>query len=178
MGALDNVKIGFDTPNWFRLKPTAVANAAGTSLCGDKRNDKFCDNSIYHMPATNLYRQSNWYNGSMNLGAHGVTIAAGCWNGFAPSFGITGTLGAGCSTTKLVTSTAQTAGTAITALGVNQLIRTDIYENYECRVTSTATGLTEEVSLTANGSGTTPILYLGTPLTFTPSAGDTYEISS
>jgi len=178
MGALDNVKIGFDTPNWFKLKPTAIANAAGTAMCGDKRNDKYCDNSIYHMPASNLYRQSNWYNGSMLLGAHAISMAAGCWNGFAPSFGITGTLGAGCSTTKLVTSTALTAGTAITALWVNQLIRTDIYENYECRVTSVATGLTEEVSIVANGSWLTPVLYLGTPLTFTPSAWDTYEISS
>lgn len=178
MGLLDNIKIGLDTPRWLQMKPTAIINAAGTVLCGDKRNDKFRDNSIYHIPATNLYRYSNWYNGSMPLGAHGLTVAAGCWAGFVPSFGIVGTLAAGCSTTKLVTATATTAGTAITALGTNQLIRTDMDEAYEIRVVGLASGLTEERTLIANTSGLTPTFYLDTPLSFTPAAGDLFEVQS
>ena len=80
----------------------------------------------------------------------GPTTAAGCWAGFVPSFGIVGTLAAGCSTNKLVTATATTAGTAITALGTNQLIRTDMDEAYEIRVVGLASGLTEERTLIAN----------------------------
>jgi len=178
MSALDNIKIGIDTPRWLQMKPLAVANAAGTALCGDKRNDTFRDNSIYHMPATTLYRMSDWYNGSMALGSHSVTIAAGTWMGFAPSFGIVGTLAAGCSTTKLVTATATTAGTAITALGTNQLVRTDMDVAYEVRVTGLTSGLTEERTLISNTSGLTPTIYLDEPLSFTPAANDLFEVAS
>lgn len=178
MSALDNIKIGIDTPRWLQMKPLPAANAAGNCMCGDKRNDMFRDNSIYYMPATTLYRMSDWYNGSMPLVAHGITLGVADYMGFAPSFGITGALGAGCTSTKLVTSSAQTAGTAITALGVNQLVRTDMHEAYRIKVIGLASGKTEQRILIANTAGATPTFYLDEPLTFTPAVGDLFEVQS
>lgn len=180
MSALDNIKIGLDTPRWLQMKPLPAINAAGSMMCGDKRNDIFRDNSIYYVSsATALYRQSDWYNGSMLLGSPALpAFAAGGAMQFVPSFGIVGTLAAGCSTTKLVTATATTAGTAITALGVNQLVRTDMDEAYEIRVIGLASGKTEERTLIANTASATPTFYLDHPLTFTPQAGDLFEVQS
>jgi hypothetical protein len=50
--------------------------------------------------------------------------------------------------------------------------------SYEVRVTGLASGLTEERTLVANTSGLTPTIYLDEPLSFTPAAGDLFEVSS
>lgn len=178
MGALDNIKIGIDTPRWLQMKPLATANVAGSCICGDKRNDMYRDNSIYNFTTTNLYRTSDWYNGTMSLGAHSATIGVADYSEFAPSFGIVGTLAAGCTTTKLVTATATTAGTAITALGVNQLVRTDMHQAYRIRVIGNTAGKTEVRTLIANTASLTPTFYLDTALSFTPAAGDLFEVES
>lgn len=178
MGALDNIKIGIDTPRWLQMKPLPAANAAGSCMCGDKRNDMFRDNSIYYMNTTNLYRMSDWYNGTMPLVAHGVTLGVADYMEFAPSFGIEGTIGVGSSTTKIVTSAARTAGTAITALGVNQLVRTDMHEGYRIKVIGKVVGKTEVRTVIGNTAGLTPTLYLDEPLSFTPSSNDIFEIES
>lgn len=181
MALLDKIKIGIDTPKWLQMKPAPAINVAGMLMCCDKRNSIHCDNNIYwNTSAANLYRYSEWYNGSMLLNA-AITLpafAAGGASVFCPSFGIYGTLAAGCSTTKIVTATALTQGTAITALGVNQLIRTDMWTSYTINIIGATSGKVEQRTVVANTTGLTPTIYLDEPLSFTPAAGDTFELSS
>ncbi len=180
MGILDKIKLGIDTPMFRQMKPMDTANAAGGFLCCDKRNGICADNSIYQLASSTLLnRYSEWYNGSMSMGSPALTVfGTGTEMRFTSSFGIYGILAGGCSTSKLISSTALTNGIAITSLGVNQLRRTDMEESYRIRVIGYASGLTEYRLILANTTGTTPTYYLETPLSFTPSAGDRYEIQS
>lgn len=180
MGLLDNVRYDVDTPGWRQMRPLAVASAAGTLLCCDKRNDQQCDKSIYQVGSTTtFYKNSVRYPGNVQLTSPALAAAAaGGYAGFVPSFGIYGVLGAGCSTTKIVTSTALALGSGISALALNQLITTDCDYGFKIRIVGYASGKTEERIIVGNTESATPTIYLDGPLTFTPSANDYYEIQS
>jgi len=184
MGILDKVKYDVDTPLWRQMKPTTVAHSAGSLACCDKRNDIQVDHSMYIVgSATALYRQSERYNGPMNVGNPALAaFAVGGVSTFIPSFGITGTLAAGCTTTKIVTATAvqpvAAGATAIAALGLNQLVTTDTDYGYRIRIIGKVSGKIEERYIVGNTASATPTLYLDEALTFTPAAGDLFELQS
>ena len=172
---------GIDTPEWKQLKPVAVSNVAGVTFCTDKRNSIFAENASYSVNSTgNLYKQSEWYNGfqlltsSLALPAFG----AGTFSVICPAFGVYGNIGAGCTTEKIVTSTANTMGSSLSALGPNQLIRTDLLRTYQIKITGKTSGKTEHRIINGNTASATPVIYLDVPLSFTPAAGDTFEITS
>jgi hypothetical protein len=181
MAILAKMKNGIDMPRWLQMENAPAINAAGTLFAADKRNSIWCDNGIYWTQSTaNLYRFSGYYNGwqliNSALGLTALAAEGDCY--FTPSFGIYGALAAGCTTLKLVSSTALTAGSATPALGLNQLVKTDMQSSYMIRVISTATGKIEHRTITGNTASATPTYYLDEPLTFSPTAGDTYEILS
>ncbi len=65
----------------------------------------------------------------------------------------------------------------MSAIGLNQLIRTDIYATYSIKVIGKASGKIEYSTILANTASATPVYYLTTPLSFSPASGDLYEIS-
>lgn len=181
MGILSRMKNGIDMPRWLQMENAPAINAAGGIFASDKRNSIWADNGIYWIQSTaNIYRFSGYYNGWHLLNvAHGLpAFAAQGDSYFVPSFGIYGALAAGCTTTKLVASTALNQGSAISALGLNQLVKTDMQSSYMIRVISVATGKIEHRTIIGNTASATPTYYLDEPLTFSPTAGDTYEILS
>lgn len=180
MGILDKVKYDIDTPLWRQMKPFEVAHSAGSLLCCDKRNDIQADHSMYYVAsATALYRQSGRYNGPILVGSPALAaFAVGGASAYLPSFGITGTIGAGSSTTKIVTSAASSVGSAIGALGLNQLVTTDTDYGYRIRIIGKASGKTEERYIFGNTASATPVIYLDEALSFTPANGDLFEIQS
>lgn len=168
-------------PRWLQMENAPAINAAGGIFAADKRNSIWADNGIYWIQSTaNVYRFSGYYNGWHLLNvAHALpAFAAQGDSYFTASFGIYGVLAAGCTTTKLVASTALNQGVAIPTLGLNQLVKTDMQESYMIRVISTATGKIEHRTIISNTASATPTYYLDEPLTFSPSANDTYEILS
>jgi hypothetical protein len=104
-------------------------------------------------------------------------FAAGAGSVFAPSLGLIGSIGVGCSTTSIVTTT------NMTAVGVNMLANRGGSGDYGFRVriignSAGGSGKVEERWITGNTGGATPTLLLDAALTFTPASGDTYEILS
>jgi len=180
MAILDKFRYEIDLPGWRQMQPQDVIHAAGGGLCCDKRNDQQCDHTLWNIAsATALYKYSARYNGSQLVGSPALAaFAAGGFNAFVPSFGITGTIGVGSTTTKIVTSAATSLGVAIGALGTNQLVTTDTDYGYHIRIINKVTGKTEERFIRANTSGALPTIYLDGPLLNAPNSGDRFEIQS
>ena len=108
MAILDKFRYEIDTPGWRQLKSLDVVHAAGGLMCCDKRNDQQCDHGLWQLAsATALYKCSARYNGTHLMGTPALAaFAAGGGMWFVPSFGITGVIGVGSTTTKIVTSAA------------------------------------------------------------------------
>lgn len=163
---------------WVQVTPAPNAHAVGGSLACDMRNDLSRNPFIYQLAsATVLNRFNGITKGWQFLGspALGGTFGAGAGMVFAPSFSLVGVVGAG-STTSLVTT-----NTTLTAVGVNMLANRGGSGEYGFRVritgnTADGSGKTEERWIVGNTGGTKPSLSLDTALTFTPAAGDSYEI--
>jgi hypothetical protein len=175
---MNNFKKAIDRQMWVQVTPAPNAHAAGGSLACDMRNDISRNPFIYQLAsATVLNRFNGITKGWQFLGspALGGTFGAGAGMVFAPSFSLVGAIAAGCTTTSVTTST------AITAVGVNMLANRGGSGEYGFRVRITgnaagSSGKTEERWIVGNTAGTKPTLSLDTALTFTPAAGDTYEI--
>lgn len=181
MGILDKFRYEIDTPGWRQLQQQDAAHAAGTIVCCDKRNDQQCDHGLWFLSsATALSKFSARYNGSNPLASPVLPAApsAGTFNAFVPSFGITGTIGVGSTTTKIVTATAVSQGSAIVALGANQLVTTDTDYGYHIRIINKTTGKTQERFVRGNTASATPIIYLDGSLSDAPNNGDIFEIQS
>jgi len=174
----NNFKKAIDRMMWVQVTPSPNAHAAGGSLACDMRNDISRNPFIYQLAsATVLNRFNGITKGWQFLGspALGGTFGAGAGMVFAPSFSLVGVVGAG-STASLVTT-----NTTLTAVGANMLANRGGSGEYGFRVritgnTAGGSGKTEERWIVGNTSGTKPTLSLDTALTFTPAAGDTYEI--
>jgi hypothetical protein len=175
MALLTNIKFGIDIPRWQQMAPAAT-HAAGGSLCTDQRNDVSNLGLIFHLVSATVLNcyvapYNNWlFSVSPALSLFG----AGSCAVVAPSAGVRGSIGAGCSTTKIVTTT------VIASVGVNKFT---ISEGLGLRVriigkSAGGSGIIEERMIVGNTSGTTPTLYLDTALSFVPAVGDTYEILS
>lgn len=174
----NNFKKAIDRQMWVQVTPAPNAHAAGGSLACDLRNDLSRNPFVYQLAsATVLNRFNGITKGWQFLGspALGGTFGAGAGMVFAPSFSLVGIVGAN-STDSLVTT-----NTTLTAVGVNMLANRGGSGEYGFRVritgnTAGGSGKIEERWITGNTGGTKPTLSLDTPLTFTPAAGDTYEI--
>lgn len=174
----NNFKKVIDRQMWVQVAPAPNAHAAGGSIATDLRNDISRNPFIYQIASATVLNRYNFVTKSWNFvqsPALGGTFGAGTGIVFAPSLGLMGNIGAGSTTTSIVTST------TITAVGVNMLANRGGSGDYGFKVrikgsAAGSSGKTEERWIVANTGGTTPTLTLDTPLTFTPANGDTYEI--
>jgi hypothetical protein len=164
---------------WRAVAPSQNAHAAGGGIACDLRNDVSRNPFVYQLVSATVMNRFNiiqkgWDGTAVNPGLGG-TFGAGAGAVFAPSFSLVGAIGAGCSTTSVVTTT------AMTSVGTNMLANRGGSGDYGFRVRiignhAGGSGLIEERWITGNTSGTTPTLLLDTALSFTPASGDTYEI--
>jgi len=176
----NNFKKVIDRQMWVQTAPAPNAHAAGMSLAVDLRNDISRNPFVYQLASATVLNRFNIVTKSWNFiqsPALGGTFGAGTGMVFAPSLGVNGNIGAGCTTTSIVTTT------TLTAVGVNMLANRGGSGDYGFKVrikgsAAGSSGKTEERWIIANTGGTTPTLTLDTPLTFTPANGDTYEILS
>lgn len=173
MAILDKIKYGIDLPLWRQCSPM-VAHAAGGSICSDKRNDISAYNAIFHLASASIlniyYAPPNGYGYVVNPGLS--AFGAGSGVEFVPSLSYVGSIGAGCTTTKIITTTNN--GTwALNGMVLGEGI------GFKIRIIGNASGSSgkiEERFIIANTAGTTPTIYLNEALSFTPANGDTYEI--
>lgn len=174
-----NFKPFFDIPEWRPLAVAAAASAAGQSLAADGRNNADSDPFIYLLQTVALFNrflpETNEWQVLASPALTG-TFGAGAACVFHPTQGPRGTLAAGNTTSTVVLSTALPS-----AVGINQLANRGDGVGYKIRIIGNAagsSGKTEERTIVGNSAGTTPTLNLSSALSFTPAAGDTYEILS
>lgn len=176
----NNFKKIIDRNMWVQSYPAPNAHAAGGSICADLRNDVSRNPFVYQLASATVLNRYNaitkgW--GFVFSPALAGTFGAGAASIFAPSCALMGNIGAGCTTTKIVTTT------TITAIGVNMLANRGGSGDYGFKIrikgnSAGSSGKIEERWIVGNTGGTTPTLWLDTALTFTPASGDTYEILS
>ena len=175
MAILDKIKYGIDLPIW-RQTSQMPAHAAGVSLCADKRNRFSAYNAVFQLQSASAlniyYAPPNGYGAVVNPGLS--AFGAGSDVVFVPSMSYVGSIGAGCTTTKIITTTNNgTWAQNGMVLGENIGFKIRIIGN-----SAGSSGKIEERYVIANTSGTTPTIYLNEALSFTPANGDTYEILS
>lgn len=176
----NNFKKVIDRQMWVQVAPTPNAHAAGSGIASDLRNDVSRNPFVYQLySATGLNRLNIITKGWNPMASPGLggTFGAGAGAVFAPSHGLNGSIGAGCTTSSIVTTT------AMTAVGVNMLANRGGSGEYGFKIriygsSAGGSGKTEERWIVGNTGGTTPTILLDTPLSFTPQSGDTYEILS
>lgn len=174
-----NFKDIIDLPQWRTLANSITATAAGSSLCSDERNDTSRNPYLYLLRNATTFQRYNVKNDewqTLTSPALAGTFGAGASCVFVASAGPNGTVATGCTTTSIVISTALPA-----AVGINQLANRGDGIGYKIRIIGNAAGSSgkvEEKLIVANTLGTTPTLTLESALTFTPVAGDRYEILS
>lgn len=169
---------GIDRQQWVQTAPSPNAHAAGVSMASDLRPAPYRHPFVFTLlNATNLLRYNVVQKGWHNLGSPALagTFGAGATCCFLPSLGLTGSIGAGCTTTSIVTTT------AMTSVAPNMLANRGGSGDYgyKIRIKGNAAGSSgkiEERWIVGNSSGTTPTIILDSALTFTPANGDTYEI--
>lgn len=173
----NNFKNVIDRQMWVQVSPAPNAHAAGGSLCSDLRNDVSRNPFVYQLASATVLNRYNIIKKSWNFiqsPAMSGTFGAGSGVVFAPSCGLMGSIGAGCTTTSIVTTT------TITSVGVNMLAnRGGGSYGFKARIIGNSaggSGKVEERWIVGNTSGTTPTFLLDTALSFTPANGDTYEI--
>jgi hypothetical protein len=171
----NNFKPKIDRQMWVQVPPSPNAHAAGGSLSCDLRNNGAVPfiAQLYSNTGLNRYQmiQKSW--NAMTSPALGGTYGAGAGTVIAPSCGLMGSIGAGCTTTSIVTST------SITSVGVNMLANRGDGIGFLIRIKGNAAGSSgkiEERTIVGNTGGTTPTILLDSALSFTPANGDTYEI--
>lgn len=159
---------------YVQVAPVPNAHAAGIGLATDLRNDISRNPFIYQLSSATVLNRYNVIQKASEFVVSPAltgTFGAGAGAVFAPSRGLTGTVTTGATTTSVPTST------TITAVGVNMLAnRGGGSYGYKIRINGLTAGKIEERAIIGNTGGTTPTFLLDTPLSFTPSSGDTYEI--
>lgn len=176
----NNFKKVIDRQKWVQVSPLPTVHAAGGSICSDLRNTVARNPFVYQLASATVLNRFNIItkgSGFVVSPALGGTFGAGAAAEFAPSDNIRGSIGAGCTTTSIVTTT------AITAVGINMLANRGGSGDYGFKVriigsSAGGSGKTEERWITGNTGGTTPTLLLDSALSFTPASGDKYEILS
>lgn len=176
----NNFKSMIDRQVWVQIPPTQNAHAAGAGMTSDLRNDLSRNPFIYQLVSNSVLNRYNAITKAWALAVNpglGGTFGAGAGCVFAPSFSLVGSIGAGCTTSSITTTT------VLTSVGNNMLANRGGSGNYGYRIriignAAGSSGKIEERWIIGNTGGTTPTILLDTPLTFTPVSGDVYEILS
>lgn len=174
-----NFKDILDKPEWRPLAVAPNASAAGTQIACDLRNNEDRHPEIFQLVSATVLNAYNAKNDGWNfVGSPALTgtFGAGSAMVVAPSQGPRGSIGAGSSTTKLVTST--NLGVVIP---LNKLGNRSAGRGFKIRVIDNGaggSGKIEERLIVANTESNTPTIYLDSALSFTPVTGSTYEILS
>jgi hypothetical protein len=171
----NNFKKGIDRMMWAQVAPGANAHAAGMGMATDLRNTVDRNPFLFQLASATVLNRFNIITKSWNLvvsPALSGTFGAGSGCVFAPSHALAGAIGVGSTPTSVVTTT------AMTAVGVNMLANRGGSGEYgfKLRVIGKVSGKTEERWITGNTGGTTPTISLDSPLSFSPSSGDVYEV--
>lgn len=171
----NNFKRAIDRQMWVQVPPSPNSHAAGAGLASDLRNDLSRNPFIYQLTSNTALNRYNLITKAWNFvvsPALAGTYGSGAGCVFAPSHGLFGCIGNGCTTSSIVTTT------VITAVAPNMLANRggSGEHGFRVRITGYSAGKTEERWIVGNTGGTTPTLSLDTPLTFTPVNGDTFEI--
>ena len=166
---------GLDLPMWRPLIGTRAAHAAGIGLCSDKRNDRSRNPFVYWLSSNSALNRINMISKGEHTNVNpvlGGTFGAGVTHEYVPSRQLEGNITTGSTTEKIVTST------VITSIGLNMLAnRGGSGElGFKIRIIGKSAGKIEERWIVGNTAGTTPSIWLDTPLSFTPTTGDTYEL--
>jgi len=174
-----NFRAGIDVPDWRVLRPALNASAVGGSLCADLRNSDVRIPLVYHTVSNVLQNRYNikkdgW--GLIAVPSLAGTFGAGAITIFCPYKGPRGTLAAGGTQTSVVLSTS-----LVVAVSTNSLANRGDGVGYTIRIIGNAagsSGKTEERKIISNTASITPTITLDSALSFTPIAGDGYEILS
>lgn len=170
-------KNGIDRNMWVFSASMPNAHAAGQGICGDQRNDKSRNPFAYQLASAAALNRYNFITKSAMFAVNPAlagTFGAGSGCVFAPSHARTGLIGAGSTSTSIVTTT------AMTAIAPNMLSNRGGSGDYgyRVRITGFASGKVEERWIVGNTGGTTPTFILDTALSFVPATGDQYEVLS
>jgi len=175
-----NFKDIIDIPLWRPESDMIAANAAGQCMAWDNRNSDVNGLPyIYNLRSASALDFLDPTTGEwMPLASPALAGAfgAGACAVLHPSQGPKGTLAAGSTTSKIIISAALPA-----AVGVNQLANRGDGVGFRVAVIGNAAGSSGKIeyrTVVANTGGTTPTIWLDTPLSFTPATGDAYEFKS
>lgn len=168
-----------DKPEWRPLAPCTVTHAAAMNIASDLRNDASRRNPyLYKLSSTTVIEKylkeaDDWTPHTYATLTTGA-ISAGAFSLFVPSHGPTGTVAGSPTTTSFTLAALPNSGTVLP----NQLANCGDGDPYMIRVIGKTAGKVEVRKIVGNTGGTTPIVYLDSPLTFTPALTDTYELLS
>lgn len=161
---------------WAQVAPAPNAHGAGVCVTSDLRSDVSRNPFVYQLVSTAVLNRYNIVTKAWNFiqsPALAGTFGAGAAMAFAPSMGLTGTIAAGATTTRVTLSTALP-----TAVGLNMLANRGGSGDYgfKLRIIDTTAGKTAERFIVANTAGTTPVIDVLSSFGFTPATGARYEI--
>ena len=161
---------------WRQVFGPPNAHAAAVCLASDMRSGLSRNPFVYQLASATVLNRFNIVSKGWNLvqsPALAGTFGVGAAIAFAPSLGLVGTIAAGATTSKVTLSTALP-----TAVGLNMLANRGGSGEYgfKIRIIDTTAGKTEERYITGNTAGTTPVINVLSPFSFTPATGARYEI--
>lgn len=168
-----------DIPEWRPMAITPIATVAGGCIVSDKRNNDEADPYIYQLASATVFNKYHVKNDewlALPSPALAGTFGAGAASVFATHDGPSGVLAAGWTNIRGAITTALPA-----AVGVNQLANRGDNLGFFIKIIGNAagsSGRTEIRRIVANTAGTTPTIRLDSALSFTPIAGDRFEIMS
>ena len=168
-----------DLPEWRPIANAPAAAGAGSQLVAGLRNNSDRGAYVYSLASNTVLsaydvEDDDWL--VLASPALGGTFGAGAGAVMMPTQGPRGVLAGGNTTSSIVLSTALPA-----AVAPNQLANKGNSNGFKIRIVGNGaggSGKTEMRYIVGNTGGTTPTLYLDSPLSFTPVAGDAYEIRS
>lgn len=170
-----------DLPEWYPCCPSPNALTVGQGIACDLRKGEDRGVRAWQLVSSTVVNDYNTINDGWSLSfspalAGTAALTAGACCGIMPSRGPRGTIAGGASPTSVTLSTALPG-----AVGVNTLANRGDGRGYKIRIignSAGSSGKTEERIIVGNSGGTTPTIYLDNALSFTPAAGDAYEILS
>lgn len=165
-----------DQLSWRQVAPAPNAHAAAVCVASDLRSGLSRNPFVYQLVSATVLNRFNIVTKAWNFVSSPAltgTFGVGAAMAFAPSLGLVGTIAAGATTSKVTLSTALP-----TAVGLNMLANRGGSGEYgfKLRITDTVAGKTEERYITGNTAGTTPVINVISPFSFTPATGARYEI--
>lgn len=171
----NNFKPVLDRNMWILTQPAPSVHGNGSCMCSDLRNDFFRNPNYYFLQGVAaLFRFNIITKSWQSLASPGLaSVASGNAIVYAPSRFLNGTISAGATTTSIPTSTS-----LATTPWLNQFANmggTGTY-GWKIRIIGRVVGKTEERYIVGNTATATPTFLLDSPLTFTPSNNDQYEI--